>query len=1556
MKKALRIFWIVIVVIALLLLACWLLLQTPKVQTYAAKKAVAALEEKIDGKIEFSKIHFKPFNALVLKDVTLLDKDPVTLPGGERLDTIAKAKSISATFSLKGIFKKEGIHIKRVSVSDGSFTLVNEERGTNIGRFLRSDKDKQGSGKEMGNVFDARKVEVDNFRFRMVNLKGEKPSAGYGIDWNDLDLTVEKLNASGVSLSNGYVKGSVEKLSASEKSGYRISNLSGKTRVGGGRVTVQDLHLNDGMSRIHMPEYSMSFDDASSFSHFTEDVRLTGNIKNSKLDSRSLAYFVPALKDKNVILNIPRADIDGTVNDLTVNRLDFEEASSGVKGSVEGKLTGLPKVDELDMDVDLEGFSFTSDGLDKLIRNVAPGAKAGIGRFAKGERISFDGKCKGRIDDLAVNGKVSTPSLGSAETNLMVKDLADKSRPMNVKGDIVTKKLDIGKIAGIKQVGEVTLRGAVDATLGSGRADIRIDTLVVDKLNALGYDYSNIRAAGTYSGDTFDGRIVCSDPNLNFLFQGIASLPEKGKEERYKFYANVGYADLEALRIDKRGGTSKVSGEINAEYVKSIDGETVGNFDISGLNLENDKGSYDIGNVSVKSHDNDGRHSIVLDSDFADGTFSGSKPVADLVSDLKELALRESLPVLLDKKDGKWDGGEYKLDLDIHDAKDVLAFAMPGLYIADSTKVRLDVNEEGLLNASLKSPRVAMGKNYLKGLDLKLDNRNGSLNGTAKGSELSAAGMVLKNDNISIHAKDNKIGLGCTYDNQTEAGDKGEIFLSGELGKTASGELTLHGKTLPSNICYNGDNWKISQSTIDLVGKDISVDNLVASCGEQSIKVGGGYSTSRNDTLSVDLNRFDLRIANQFLGEEFGISGRASGRARVISPWNGNSGLLMNLRCDSTMIAGLDAGTIRLASSLDDSGRMHIVANNEIGGAKTLDLLGDYNTKDGSLDLTCNLDGFNAGYAAPVLNSVFSEVSGDINGKVRIFGRKDDIHLASEGTKFDDIMLKVDYTNVPYYLNGPFHLADDGVHFDNIAIKDRYDGTGTVSGGIKFDKLKDFNLDTRIRVNKIEAIDMKADSGESFYGNLFASGLVRIKGPFNAVQLDVDARTEKNGSLHIPIDNASNAGKYDLLTFKEEKKEVYIDPYDVMMNRIVTESKKKSDFGLKLRVNCTPGTEAYLEIDRNAGNVLNGHGQGNLDIEVRPGSNLFTINGDYTLDSGNFHFNAMDIAKRDFSISEGSSIRFNGDVMDSDLNIEGTYTTKASVATLIADTSAIAARRTVNCGIGISGKIREPQLTFSIDVPDLDPTTKSKVESALNTEDKVQKQFLSLLISGGFIPDEQSGVVNNTNTLYSNVAEIMAGQLNSILQKLDIPLDLGLNYQSSESGTNIFDVAVSTQLFNNRVVVNGNVGNREYGDSGEGDVVGDIDIEIKLDKPGQLRLNLFSHSADDYTNYLDNTQRSGVGIAYQKEFDTLTEFFRDLFTSREQKERRAAEAEALARVRRDSLRQARRDSTTLPMMPRPDSAGFNLPVVRSGERLMGMPPSWDREKNRIVITKISERP
>ena len=77
-------------------------------------------------------------------------------------------------------------------------------------------------------------------------------------------------------------------------------------------------------------------------------------------------------------------------------------------------------------------------------------------------------------------------------------------------------------------------------------------------------------------------------------------------------------------------------------------------------------------------------------------------------------------------------------------------------------------------------------------------------------------------------------------------------------------------------------------------------------------------------------------------------------------------------------------------------------------------------------------------------------------------------------------------------------------------------------------------------------------------------------------------------------------------------------------------------------------------------------------------------------------------------------------------------------------------------------------------------------------------------------------------------------------------------------------------------------------------MVGDLDIEIKLNRSGAFRLNLFSHSADSYTNYLDNSQRNGVGLTYQTEFNSFKQFFRSIFMSKKKRqEMRRAEEEAL---------------------------------------------------------------
>ena len=121
---------------AALLFLLWILLQTAPVQTFVARQVTEALEKSIDADLNFSKIHFRPFSALSIKDLAIIDRHPSALADGTVADTVVKASYSVATFSLKGFLKGKGICIRRASISDAGVTLVSEGDSTNLARIF----------------------------------------------------------------------------------------------------------------------------------------------------------------------------------------------------------------------------------------------------------------------------------------------------------------------------------------------------------------------------------------------------------------------------------------------------------------------------------------------------------------------------------------------------------------------------------------------------------------------------------------------------------------------------------------------------------------------------------------------------------------------------------------------------------------------------------------------------------------------------------------------------------------------------------------------------------------------------------------------------------------------------------------------------------------------------------------------------------------------------------------------------------------------------------------------------------------------------------------------------------------------------------------------------------------------------------------------------------------------------------------------------------------------------------------------------------------------------
>lgn len=1468
-----------------------LALQVPQVQTFIARKAVEAVEDKLDGDISFEKIHLQPFRTLLLKNVVIIDRNPAfdALDSTKtRVDTFFRAEYITAKFSFEGIVKHQGIHLRSAVIENGQFNLVLEDKPDtdegeknatdNLSRIFRLKKPQ--TRKENDNeIFHIKDVELKNMAFSMKNFKTDKVPHKGGISWDDLDVRNINLTAKELQFKGGIMSGTAEHLSFSEKSGYRMESMSGSTKVGRGKTIVENLTIDDPWSELHLPSYTMSYDNVMAFSDFISQVKIDAVINDSQLDFRTLGYFAPGLSENGLKAAVS-GKASGFVDNFDISNLRFASSEGGFSGVISGNMKGLPEIGDTKINASVKGLNFTSEGLSLFLSHWTKDKEIDFSGFAKGIIFMTDARTKGRLNDLDINADISS-LIGRLKADVNIENIVAQNKPLRISGTADTENLNIGRIIGKDILGPVSLRTGLQATL-SKPASLKIDSLFVDRLHFYGYDYSGLKAVGLLSENMFNGTIIANDPSLNALLQGGFALSAKTRNARYKFYANIEDADLNALNIDKRG-RSKIRFSTNANFTKRENGNILGDIDIAGLRFTNRDSTTNIGNINLTSHSSDNVYKMRLRSQFAEGSFSGTAPITQFAKDLISLTAREELPALFVNETDKWEGNSYSLDIYTHDTWKILTFLMPGAYINKGTSLNVRIGSDGHLDASLNSARIAMYTNNLQDISARFCNEGGSLTGDITSSKASLAGFSFNDSHLKFLADSNHFGLSCTYDNHSDAENRGELVINGGLDRQ-DGELTADIMLLPSSLFFNDRQWNILPSSAKISGKNIKVDSLEVVSGDQRIYAYGSTSQTEKDTLTLGMYRFRIGALTPLLGEDISVSGTATGDVRLISPMK-EKGLLADIVCDSTFIAGEPLGIVRAGSLWNEEfQRFDISLRNEHNGKSNIDAAAKLTPKSKILDASVVLDSLNIAYAQPFLAEVFSEMKGYISGKISAEGPLSMLEIASDGARLDNALLKVDYTNVPYYADGPFHIDDTGVYFDDIRFWDRSSGTGTVNGAIRWSQLKDITFDTRIKVQNIEAINLTEGMNESFYGNLYATGNVAITGPVHSLLLTADAVTSKTGQLHIPMSGAVTAGKSaNLLKFIEPVRNIYIDPYEAMLAKLYDRDERRGDFRVKLKVEASPNVEAFVELDRATGNVLSGQGNGVVELEA--GEGIFNIYGDYTLTAGKYNFSALGLVNREFNIQDGSSINFSGDIMQSTLDIDAVYNTKASLSSLLADESSVGTRRNVECGIKITDKLSNPRLEFFIEVPDLNPMIKSRVESALSTEDKVQKQFLSLLLSNSFLPDEQSGIVNNSSMLYSNVTEAMANQLSNILHKLDIPLDLGLKYQPTDQGTDIFDVAVSTQLFNNRVVVNGNIGNKQYEGGGvQNDVVGDLDIEIKLNRPGTIRLNLFSHSADQYSNFLDNSQRNGGGITLQTEFNSFRQLIKNIFSGKKKRQ------------------------------------------------------------------------
>ena len=1470
-KKIVRLLVLVAILVPTVALIA---IQVPAVQTKLAHMVTTRLTRGIEGDVSIGKVYFSFPNNLILKDILITSDSDTVLSAGKLL---VKVKTTSLVLSDEAV-------IRRISLENGQAAIRRlDDSTTTLSKMLaplnRSSKD---STQAMPwNTITLDRLTVKDFAFTYDN---RLPAARTDTtilphaDWKNLHLEDINLTARKIRYEDGALDVRMERLSFREQGGLDLQNLEGDIRLGDKGLTFDSLEYDDTWTQLHADRLRLGFNDFSDFNQLLEKVSLDLSVLESQLDLRTLYYFTGAkgLAHSDMALLLDGI-VSGPFNDLRTDLLRVQSPSKQTRITFKGRVQGLSDMDKAYIDLRIfDAVTRTSDLADLLGHMGTDINTRSIRKMAAGEPIFLKGSLKGRLSGMTADLDVSTKSMGSATVDAQ---LAKGRSGLEVSGQVNSQSLDMGRLLGQPSLGALTADAILSFDNSGGTTRIGVSPARIDNFTFRGYNYHGIVAEARMIDGDIVADIGSSDPNLKMTLHGDIDQDKKAGERRYRISMSLDSANLSALNFDKREGVT-ASMALDADITQTADGAFLGDAVIHSLCAHVQEQTFNVGDILVNSTLDQDRYGLTLNSSVAKADYDGNIFLTDFIRQAVQVVSEDHLNSQIQQKAAKPYNPEAfgSLMLRTLDMQPVCTFFAPRLYISRESSVGVSMLGNSV-EARIASELFAAGELFIHNLQGRLFNEGPQLKADIDVDRVESGELFADNIRLDASADSEGVDVSAHFHNDDAKENSANLNTRLTFGDPDTDSWILMAKFQPSDLTLAGAKWNLDPATVYYGEKHIRIDEFAISHGNQSLEIDGVAGDQPSDTLMVWLEDFDLGLINAFLRRDLNLQGKMTGEGQGIAMLGEERGLLLDLYGKELSMLEEPIGELRLRSNWDDPSKsFKFLVNNSLDGRYPLRANASYRPSDKNVDLNVRLDRLSTALVEPLASGIISDLSGSLSGGVNMSGPFSKLEITSDNTRFNDFGFKLDYTQVDYTVNGPFTVNSQGITFDNISVKDKYGHPATLSGGIPYNYFKDMRLNVRLDLKNVLALNTRYTDNNQFYGRAFADGSIRITGPFDNIRLSLNLTTKENSSIHIPLDKSSSDTQ-SLLTFiNNEVKPLAIYDSLLLAHNVLRGNdakKKQSNLSVNLRINATPDAEIQVEVDRSTSDIIKARGNGQIGITAA--NEQFDIKGDYRVESGSYHFGMLGVTSRDFSIEPGGTLSFNGNVMDTDLDLMAIYRTKASISPLIADSTAVATRRTVECGIAITGKLANPQLDFKVNVPDLDPSTAGRVQSALNTEDKRMKQALALLISGGFVPDEQSGIVNSTTILFSNASELMAGQINNIFRQLDIPVDLGFSYQPNEAGRSVFDVAVSTQLFNNRVSINGAIGNRQYITSGKSDIVGDIDIEIKLNRQGQVRLTLFSHSADQYSNYLDMSQRNGVGIAYQEDFNNLRELWRKIF-------------------------------------------------------------------------------
>ncbi len=1425
-------------------------IQSSVVQTFILKKITDKLSSQLNATISIGKIDIEFFDKVILNDV---------LVEGNHSDTILYTQFISANLdSLK--IKKHRIIINELNFENSLVEL--ELDSTNRYNFLYLLDSLQTDG----NTSEFWKISCKTFGFNNTRISYKNFATKKDDDFDIFDLD---LNISGFENYTNSMRFTINSLSFNDGKKLFLNTFSANIAATGDSIAIENLNMKSKYSEINNSNLYVQLKNNAG-----KKTNIDFRLKKSKISFLELSELIPSLHGMNDAVSIS-GRVYGNIDDLKGKNIVLK-TEKNTHAVLDFYLNGInnPETMYLFFDLKQSETTFTD------ISNMRLPKKSGIQfiefpeSFYNAGKLRFNGNFSGFLTDFVAFGTLES-KMGTLTTDLSL--IPNKNGIITYRGNISTSNFNLGELLNDSIFGNVTFKGKTDGSFN--KTDQSLSGFFkgnIAKIDINDYEYKNIKLEGLLSEKMFDGLIAINDPNLQFAFLGQFDL--NPKIPVFNFNLELDKIFLGNLNLSDNFPDAEMAFTMNANFAGNKLDNLKGILKLKNGYYQNRNGRIDFKGVELKSVPGDSVKSLTLTSDYFDIEIDGKYHFQSLLyamkNDIKKFfpSVKYDIPKIEQVNDFTYRLNAKNLD----DFTKVFApnfkFETPFLLYGNINSETSDFKLAGSI------PGFVYKNLLFQNIFIYNKTENNQFSSKVRFGRIEHRnGYKIYDCTIESLAADNVLDNVLYWSNNPDSTSASTIHLQSSLAISDTSqlpEITIKG--FPSTIHIADTAWYMNTFRATIKPESITIDSFHLHNQNQSIFINGDIQKNSSDLLSLKFKNIDLAYLGKYLHKKVFLNGIINGTIDASRKY-GKVTFLSDIAIDSLKFKDHTFGNISLLNEWNPSENV-INSKLTISNGKKKNLFADgfYNPKTNQLNYTLNADSLNLQLLGAAITSNLSGFEGDITGKVKIGGTFDNISL-NGAVMARNAGVTIDYTRVHYTFNDSVYFRSDTIRFNKIAISDIHNNSGIFDGTLVHQSFKNMVYDLSLKSKKILVMDNTPADNEQFYGEAFCKGEFTITGKGLKVALGGNFATMSGTNLNISMEYESSVEQYDFIKFVTHKT-------DKKKNYFFEKEEEKSEFTLAFTFEVTPDAKVQLIYNSKIGDIIKAQGEGILLLKMDKDYNI-SLSGDYTVTKGEYLFTLKNVLSKRFIIDPGGKIIWSGDPYNAIIDITAVYKLKAPLNDLMMESSLIKGediyqRIPVECEILLSEELVNPVIKFNIDFPDEDESLKGILQQYINTEEEMNKQILSLIVMGKFYtPEYLRGTYNTSdpNALGNTASELFSNQLSNWLSQISQNVDVGFNYRPGNSITNDeIELALSTQIFNDRVILNGNIGNNVNPESSNSSqIVGDFDIKVKLVPSGKIMFKAFNRSNNDLI-YDTAPYTQGIGFSFKEEYDTFNELLRKI--------------------------------------------------------------------------------